>query len=88
MLGNKKALFYNIIEYCAYKKISPNSLIPMTFHIESTTSKQFRSWIKLTKKLKNTIWIVKPGENSNRGNGIFVEKDVSKITKHIEKYAD
>lgn len=37
----------------------------------------------MTKKVKNTIWIVKPGENSNRGNGIFVEKDVNKITQHI-----
>lgn len=42
----------------------------------------------MTKKAKNTIWIVKPGENSNRGNGIFVEKDVNKITQHIEKHAN
>ena len=61
MIGNKKALIYNITEYCSYKKICPNSIIPLTFHIESTKTKQFKSWIKLTKKLKNSAWIVKPG---------------------------
>lgn len=30
------------------------------------------------KKRKN-IWIVKPGENTNRGNGIIVTKDFNEI---------
>lgn len=59
----------------------------MTFHIESVQSRQFKAFCKATKKFKNPLWIVKPGENSNRGNGIFVEKDVEKIKKHIEKNA-
>ena len=83
MLGNKKALFYNLLEYCSYKKVSPNSIIPLTFHIESTDSRQFKNFMKTAKKLKSAIWIVKPGENSNRGNGIFVEKELDKIKTHI-----
>jgi hypothetical protein len=55
----------------------------MTFHIESTESKQFKNFAKTAKKSKNALWIVKPGENSNRGNGIFVEKDLDKIKSHI-----
>ncbi len=38
MLGNKKALFYNIIEYCKHKKLNPYEFIPMTFHIRSIFS--------------------------------------------------
>jgi len=31
------------------------------------------------------MWIVKPGENSNRGNGIFVSDSFDKIKKSILK---
>ena len=58
--------------------------IPMTFHISETDSREFRNFMRSAKKLKNAIWIVKPGENSNRGNGIFVEKSLDKIKTHIE----
>lgn len=44
--------------------------------------------MKMTKKLKDVTWIIKPGENSNRGNGIFVQKDKNKIKQHIEKNVD
>ncbi len=39
--------------------------------------------IKLTNKQKKNIWIVKPGENTNRGNGIIVAKDFSEIKQII-----
>lgn len=35
--------------------------------------------------MKNSIWIVKPGENSNRGNGIFVSKNGEEIRKKISR---
>jgi hypothetical protein len=34
------------------------------------------------RKLRHT-WIVKPGENSNRGTGIFVTNQISDIKKKI-----
>ena len=40
---------------------------------------------KEIKKDKNALWIVKPGENSNRGCGIEVFKKLEQIKIHIEK---
>jgi len=31
------------------------------------------------------MWIIKPGENSNRGCGIWVSKKIENIKKYIEK---
>jgi tubulin--tyrosine ligase len=39
------------------------------------------------RKLKGT-WIIKPGENSNRGYGIFVTNSLSEIKKRIEESAN
>jgi hypothetical protein len=61
MVGNKKALFFNLIQYAHYKKTSAYDFIPMTFHAEKTDSKEFRSFLKSAKKFKNALWIVKPG---------------------------
>jgi hypothetical protein len=34
---------------------------------------------------KKNIWIIKPGENTNRGNGIIVLKEFDEIKKLIEE---
>mmetsp|Transcript_33812 Transcript_33812/g.32897 ORF Transcript_33812/g.32897 Transcript_33812/m.32897 type:complete len:98 (-) Transcript_33812:578-871(-) len=34
---------------------------------------------------KKNIWIIKPGENSNRGNGIIVAKEFEEIKKLVEE---
>lgn len=34
---------------------------------------------------KKNIWIIKPGENTNRGNGIMVSKDFEEIKKIVEE---
>lgn len=57
-------------------------VLPLTFHITKgvedskfndflDTYKKFQEYKKTDKDLKN-IWIMKPGENTNRGNGISV----------------
>ncbi len=33
MLGNKKALFYNMVEYKNYKNQNPFDYMPFTYHI-------------------------------------------------------
>ena len=40
---------------------------------------------KLNKNRKN-VWIIKPGENSNRGNGIKVESELSRIRGLTQSY--
>ena len=38
---------------------------------------------KLPAKFKQNIWIVKPGENTNRGVGIIVTKEFEEIKQII-----
>lgn len=83
VIGNKKALFQTMSFYYAEKGEDVFEILPLTFHIKEGLEdqnyfkflKHFYSRAKTIKstnsKLKN-MWIVKPGENSNRGNGITV----------------
>lgn len=82
-LSNKKALFYNMKIY--YDSIGQDcfGVLPLTFHIkEGPHDKEFVRFQELFKdyesgkaeadfeSLGKQIWIVKPGENTNRGCGI------------------
>lgn len=87
-LANKKGLYKSLKSY--HKILGTNifSYHPVTFHIKTTEdNEEFASFMqafnkyekrKNKKKCKN-IWIVKPGENSNRGNGIKVCKSLGEI---------
>ena len=59
--------------------------MPLTFHIEKINSKVFRMFEKMAKENKKILWIVKPGENTNRGQGIFVSDSIDKIKRRIER---
>jgi hypothetical protein len=75
-LANKKALFMNVSNY--YKAMGKDPFdvaIPLTYHIKSGNDSEFTRFEKKfqqSSKLKGcqNIWIIKPGENSNRGVGI------------------
>ena len=76
-LSNKKALFRNISNYYNSQGYDPFEVaIPLTFNVK-TPSNSDPEYIKFTKaykecerKKETNIWIIKPGENSNRGTGI------------------
>ena len=76
-IAYKKLLFANLKKYYEDRKINPFDFLPLTFHVSSF---QDQNWIDFLKYYKshdsNTadpyLWIVKPGENSNRGMGITV----------------
>ena len=38
------------------------------------------------KKNKRNMWVIKPGENSNRGNGVKVEMSFQKIEQLVKSY--
>lgn len=49
--------------------------IPLTFHIKSQKDPEYAKFQAAYEKLKRdkeslNVWIIKPGENSNRGSGI------------------
>ena len=80
-LTDKKSLFFTLKKYCEVTEKPLFSVIPLTYHIANG---QFDSeFIRFTQENAafddisgeirlNGVWIVKPGENSNRGSGITV----------------
>lgn len=69
-------------------------VLPLTFHITKgvedskftdflETYKKFQEDKKIDKELKN-IWIMKPGENTNRGNGISVCFSLDEIQMRLK----
>ena len=82
-LSNKKALYYNMKDLCDWKGDDVFNYLPQTFHIkEGLRDSEFIRFEKYYNQLQNQInsdkseisidntWIVKPGENTNRGSGI------------------
>jgi tubulin--tyrosine ligase len=77
---------------CYYEALGQNTFdnLPLTFHIkEGDTDKEFQRFIEVFNdpdsnsvlakypNLGNSLWIVKPGENTNRGCGIQVSRDLN-----------
>ena len=96
-LANKKGLFRCLKNY--YEAIGKNvfDCHPTTFHIvDGEEDPEFASFLegfnkiekaKKKKKCKN-LWIVKPGENSNRGYGIQVCKTLAEIRQILKDRID
>ena len=84
VIGNKKALFHTMGCYYSCKNENIFDYLPLTFHIKQGLDdpdyyKFLKHYYERAKEIKasnnskaKNIWIVKPGENSNRGNGIKV----------------
>ena len=84
MLGNKKGLFDNLSEYCEYRGLNKYDFIPFTFSLSHNNSEEWKKFEKQFAKQNRSsqkFWIVKPGENSNQGKGIFLTKDIKQIKK-------
>ena len=80
-LTNKKALFYNLKAYYEYLSLNPFIFIPYTVHIKNETQMQEFEDLFNQRDSDNNLWIVKPGEDSNRGYGIFVTSSLQEIKK-------
>lgn len=65
--------------------------LPLTFHIKSMEDpeyQKFREYYNQTQSesgANQNIWIIKPGENTNRGTGIEVRKELNEIKYLIEQ---
>ena len=71
LIGSKKALFHSLNHY--YTNIvgtDPFQFIPQTFHVRGTTDESFKEFLEVSRSDKDKVWILKPGEHSNRGHGI------------------
>jgi tubulin--tyrosine ligase len=75
IIGSKKALFLLLHWYYEnIMKIDPFTYLPKTYNIKSgeISSPAFQKFLKSESDKPDRVWIVKPGENTNRGNGINV----------------
>ena len=104
IIGNKKALFQTMKQYYAKNNDDAFKYLPITFHIcNGIDDDQYLKFLNIyysyAKKTgdyeesnsKYNAWIVKPGENTNRGNGIIVcltLDAIKNILKKKEKYND
>ncbi len=70
----------------------PFNYIPTTFHIKTGT--QDPEWEKFEDYFQNkqkglgddiNLWIIKPGENSNRGQGIEIADNLQEIKKIVNQ---
>jgi tubulin--tyrosine ligase len=85
-LSNKKAIYYNMKVYYEAIGKDYYQHLPLTFHIkEGITDPQYQKFEQLyhdasdpsketvldqVPKFGKQLWIIKPGENTNRGCGI------------------
>ncbi|CAD8048946.1 unnamed protein product [Paramecium sonneborni] len=85
-LGNKKAMFHNMKKYYELTKQELFLHLPITFHVSGVKDKQYQQFVEYYNQKKgNNIWIVKPGEFTNRGNGIIVCQSLAEINKIVSK---
>ncbi len=88
-LSNKKALFLNMRFFYEAFGADPFDALPMTFHVKSGLQDpefvKFKQYYDAGAGEKNNIWIIKPGENTNRGQGISVSKDYPEIKALVEE---
>lgn len=100
VLGNKKALFTTMSSYYKEIKEDVFSYLPLTFHIkDGLEDPKFYEFLKhyhkrakeiannegKDKKKEYNAWIVKPGENSNRGHGIKMCLQLDQIKSLLKK---
>jgi tubulin---tyrosine ligase len=79
---NKKSLFKNMRDYYTALGISVFSKIPLTFHIELGASDPALADFE-SQYTEGSVWIIKPGEGTNRGNGIKVSNELSEIKEMV-----
>jgi tubulin--tyrosine ligase len=94
-LASKKKLLHNMKSYYLSKNQDPFTKIPLSFHLINGSSdtnfpKVLEQFKKFEENLKsdphlNNLWIVKPGEATNRGIGIKVCGSLSEISEVLDE---
>jgi tubulin polyglutamylase TTLL1 len=90
LLGNKKALFYMLREYYRLTERDIFSVVPLTFHIRrGFQDEEFKTFSARFVQQRvigaPNYWIIKPGEFSNRGQGISCTNRMEDVRSRISK---
>ena len=76
-------MYHNLRIYCQHNKIPLDEIIPQTFHVSGLRDPNFLNFMaqynKNLREQESNIWIVKPGEHSNRGRGIEITDSIREI---------
>lgn len=91
-LTNKKGLYATMKLYYESLGLELFAKVPMTFNVTSEADEEYQKFLQIyqeyesekTKGTMQNIWIIKPGEYTNRGNGITVcqaLEDINAILK-------
>ena len=85
-LSDKKLLFSNLRAYYELIGENPFEYMPLTYHLtKGLQDPIFETFLAEfnARNRKSNIWILKPGENSNRGQSIQVLNNLDKIKEAI-----
>ena len=87
-ISQKSALFVNMRAYYASRGENVFSYMPETYLVPSQANFELNPQFKAFKAAcqPNQLWIFKPGESTNRGNGIKVFNNFDKIKAHMVDY--
>lgn len=81
-LSDKKFLYRNMKIYYFEQGENIFDYLPVTFHIDKSNS-ELSEFLNLAHSSPGQLWIVKPGENSNRGSGITVTNKLNLIINEL-----
>ncbi len=93
-LSNKKAMFINLVRYYTATKEDPFNTLPLTFHIaHGCSDPEYDKFVAMFRekdveaktggRKHGNVWIIKPGENTNRGHGIQVVNELDEVKRII-----
>lgn len=94
-LTSKKKLFINMFAYYKSLNLDPFKVIPLTFHLsQGKHDPNFQKFCTKFQEINlmvgqdpalNNLWVIKPGESTNRGFGISVSNDLNEIALKINE---
>lgn len=93
-LTDKKGLFHTMLSYYTSQNQDPFEYMPITFHIKSDQDSIFSTFqdyffsLESKKPQIQNLWIMKPAEKSNRGQGITICNTLSQIQSILNSQKD
>lgn len=89
-LTNKKGMYRSMKRLCEKLGKDVFEFVPITFHVKHQDDEEFAKFKEYfseqNKELSsNNVWILKPGENSNRGQGISLFNSLTTLASLLQK---
>ena len=86
-IASKTGLFQNLRRYCDSNGLDVSQFVPETFVVRigrDEVEEKLIDFEEFRRVFGDRIWILKPGENSNRGHGVQVLDNIDKILNVID----